>query len=198
MTTTDRRQWVSVDGDGSRDFISLEQVLLSMSYKDFKDVVDRDIRSNLDELTKKAESPKDRERLASLRAHHDALRAEAVCERWFQCLLRMKKSCEMTLAAKMTEDKAVRHEAMFLGTPDVAQQHHAAYLRWRAGALRFLTGVEETLTDANYHRNRHMTQASTLLAAIRRHRDESRAAFDDQDIDPIDEALWSVLDDNND
>lgn len=119
------------------------EILLMLELEEFYDVVDRDIRNNGN-----GDDPLPR-------FYREALRTEEVCERWYQGLVRMKKSTEMTIAAKGLDDRAARAKLESQGNRKKAGEEHVRHLKWRAGALRFLTGVEERLAEANYIRRLH-------------------------------------------
>lgn len=170
--------------------------LLEMPQKDFYKVVDQDTRGS--------SSP----------TYHAALRSEQiVVERWYQTLVAMKRSVEGTLAAKNSEAKARRIACLQVGDEAGALAVSGDHHTWRAGAIRFATGVSERLAEARFHRLRLYPQAVSaiaaaavlerdqmaerydmLLKAIRLHRSEILA---DADADPseADETLWDRLPD---
>lgn len=173
--------------------------LLALTNDAFRDLVDLDIRGRSDEAT------------------FTALRSALVVDRWYMTLVGMKKSVEGTLAAKQNdrriELKALRRKLANTGTAQAAEKVQAEidgvedrYLRWRGGALRFKTGVEQSLAEAAWRRRILVTgHAATLMReerdglderlralvkAVRNHRDKR----DDDEIDDLDEELYETLD----
>lgn len=175
-------------------------ILLTMDVQDFSDVVDRDIRGN--ERLQRDEQP-----LHAL--YSEALRGQDVCERWYQELVQMKKSTELTIAAKGMDDKARRAKLQSEGSHGKARDTYRHHLQWRAGAVRFLTGVEARLSEANYCRRKHWGSSlpshiiferdelsayvRLLRRAILEHRDDYLSHDGDEPSD-ADAKLWSVLD----
>lgn len=103
--------------------------LLNLPDKEFWALVDRDIRGTLPDV------------------EVEAIRSDAaLIERWYQALIRMKKSVEGTLGAKAADAKANRLTAELKNDPDTAKTVDAEHASWRAGAIRFKVGVEERLT----------------------------------------------------
>lgn len=176
-------------------------VLSALDVQAFSDIVDRDIRGN--DRLQNGEEPLEQE-------YADALRTAALCERWYQTLVRMKKSTELTISAKGMDDKNTRHRLETRGDRGKADDVRYKHLQWRAGAVRFLTGVEMRLAEANYCRRAHYGRSlpdhiveerdrlsekvRLLLRAIRLHRDEQLSLDGDEHSD-ADEELWALLDD---
>lgn len=183
-----RRERVRVQADDEA------AVMLMLTEGDFYNLVDKDVRSQLDP------------------ALAEKLRDPAVVERWYQTLLRMKRAVEGVISSKGAEDRAVQIELRSNRRLEEADKARAEFMRWRAGSIRFKTGVEEKLTEAAWRRrvavehllhtasqiernayaelNRHLTaQVEKLRDAITKHRDE----IDSDDATEIDEELWAVL-----
>lgn len=196
---------VTIDQEAAAATVpELIEELLTMGTSEFYEIVDRDIRSkSTNHHRRDGDGPLPDE-------VSQALRTREVTERWFQALVRMKKSTEMTIAGKATDDKVNRGALKARQQHSKADEERLRYLRWRAGALRFLTGVEETLTEANYYRRVHFANSypdtmaaerdrlseavRTLRQAIKTHRD----AFPHDESEPSDQdnELWAVLDDD--
>jgi hypothetical protein len=146
----------------------------------------------------------------------DALRSDpAVIERWYQALVRMKKSVEGTLAAKTADSKAQKLQCLLKtgdfgrAEPDLvgAQTIEMEYQRWRAGAIRFKVGVEEKLMAVRWLRSQAAPQliasaavlernimaerVRRLEAAIRAHRDQ---VLRDGGPHDGDDQLWNLAD----
>lgn len=180
-------------------------VLLELDERDFYNLVDRDVRGRLEaKLARKLRDP-------------------LVVERWYQTLLRMKKTVEGTIAAKTSETRGQRIELETFGTlstwrgPDVvsvehfqnprekAAEIHFAYLAWRAGSIRFKVGVEERLTEVSWRRKLVVSNLILSVAQVERNQfaDEVQrlrtaievhhSEIDRDDVTEQDEALWAVV-----
>lgn len=167
-----------------------------MSREEFAGVVDQEVRGR---------APRD---LAQ------ALRSPEVADRWYQQLVTMKKSAEAQLAAKSADDKEQRITLTLVARefPEKskemlrrADEVRAQYLKWRAGVLRFRSGVEERLAEASWRRrmstslipsaliderNQLLSQVSALTAAIKAHK---ASMADLEEADEADEALWRTI-----
>ncbi|HVL38511.1 MAG TPA: hypothetical protein VM328_03875, partial [Fimbriimonadaceae bacterium] len=165
--------------------------LLALDDDEFRRVVDRDVRA-----------PDPARQVA-------ALRHPAVVDRWRRCLTASKISVESQLAAKASELRAEAARAKASGSFDKKAYHEmvARYEDWRAGALRFKSGMEIRLTEARHLwtelemvsnlKKEHSllkervvrleTELAVAKAAIRNHRE---VAFEDGvEPEPIDEKL---------
>jgi hypothetical protein len=169
-----------------------------LSESDFRKLIDEDTRGK---------AP------ASLSAQ---LRSPECVGRWYETLLAMQKSVEGQLAAKAAESRGA--QADFRARLEQTPAREARAIRaemgyreskdetWRAGALRFKSGLEEKLIEARRllrefddpivsertaeERNRALARIATLEDAIRHHRDEFPT--DDQPSE-IDLFLWSHI-----
>lgn len=175
-------------------------VLIGMGEQDFFNIVDRDIRG--DERLQPGELPLDP-------LYSEALRTPAVCDEWYQALARMKKSTEYTLAAKGQDDKRFRLQLEADGNFVGARELRGRHLKWRAGAVRFLTGVEARLMEANHERRKNFANAlpsqitmerdrlsetvRELRSAISTHREDFLSHDGDEPSD-ADTLLWAMLD----
>lgn len=123
---------------------------LDLPNEDFRDLVDEEVRGITDEAISRA------------------LRDPVLMERWYLTLVQMKKSVESQLGAKRSD--LVRH----IGARDYPSRV-AEYHRWRAGSLRFKSGVEERLLEVRAMRFKGVTnpwkRTQRLLDAIIEHRD---------------------------
>lgn len=169
-----------------------------MSREEFADLVDQEVRGR------------------ASGALSQGLRAPEVADRWYQQLVTMKKSAESQLAAKAAEDKQQRI-TLLLAAEDTASpeqardlrrradEARAQFLKWRAGVLRFRSGVEERVAEASWcrrmstslipaalidERNQLLQQVSTLTEAIVTHR---QSIGDLEDVDEADDVLWATI-----
>jgi hypothetical protein len=157
--------------------------LLSLPNDAFRTLVDADLRGKGDQS------------LAKL------LRSEEVCERWYSTINGMAKSVEGQLAAKRADLEATTlslesdiQVAEARGDESLAAQLRLALMeaqqkdaKWRAGILRFKTGLEEVHAEARRirdsfkgsffesylaeERNIALARVRDLEDGIRRHRD---------------------------
>jgi hypothetical protein len=79
---------------------------------------------------------------------HAGLRVPAVVPRWLRQLRKMELSVSGTLEARDADHEVARIEAILGGDERRALELRRDHLRWRAGAVRFRTGVRETLLEA--------------------------------------------------
>jgi hypothetical protein len=142
------------------------------------------------------------------------LRSAECAPRWYEALLAMQNSVDGQLAAKSAESRAAqaRLQARFEEALSSKQRREiraeiarrkAADEQWRAGALRFKSGLEDKLIEARRvlrelddssivgARNRSMARVAILEDAIRRHHADFRAEDEPSDSDL---ALWAHLD----
>ena len=184
--------------------------LVDMPDEDFRAVVDADLRRN----------SRNRPHLPPEVAA--ALREPRHVPRWHMTLSRMDKSVEGQLAARADDyekelawsrrrtleleaelDAALEEGQTFkadetrkrlrevrLQQEQLTEQHH----RGRASTLRFKTGLDEALLEAQYLRDRLQGDARVreLEEAIRAHRQELTAS-EELEAGSADEKLWSVL-----
>lgn len=141
------------------------------------------------------------------------LRGPLIVERWYHALQIMQRSVEGQLAAKKAEAKSKKAELLRQPNGKVQwQQYNRSANIWRAGALRFKSGLEMALFEADKlryqisgvdrtkaalnERNLAIAEAERLKIAIRAHRDHvlgrcTEECDGDQCI--ADDELWSVL-----
>lgn len=121
----------------------------------------------------------------------ETLRDPLLIDRWYHTLLQMKKSVESQLGAKRSD---------VLKNRRYSEQDVADFHRWRAGAVRFKSGVEDRLLEIR--RIRGIVQPDTeaikrernaLLRAIDDHRQTVLQEFEADEISDADRALWSAL-----
>lgn len=157
--------------DGNRRRIEADDppaVLLELDEKDFYNLADRDVRGRLE---------------ASIATK---LRDPIVNERWYQTLLRMKKTVEGTIAAKTHETKGQRMELESMGTitswrgneivsvdhfddpKQKAVEIYTQFMAWKAGSIRFKVGVEERLTEVAWRRKRITANLLLSVSQIER------------------------------
>jgi hypothetical protein len=143
------------------------------------------------------------------------LRAPDCAPRWYRTLRAMQQSVEGQLASKNSESDAVMLEYKakleLLGDDDVQraliiaemQRRKARDKTWRAGALRFKSGLEDKLLEARQlmpddmiseriadERNRALGLVVNLKHAIQRHHDDFPK---DEEPSDSDLELWRVL-----
>lgn len=169
--------------------------LLAMDDEPFRSLVNDEIRGNAaPEVTKLLRSPE-------------------LVERWYNALQIMQKSVEGQLAAKKAEAKSKKTELSRLpnGRQKWLQYNKSANI-WRAGALRFKSGLEMALFEADRlrysingvdrtkraieERNISIAEAERLKSAIRAHKAHVLGKCPEEcdgDFCVADEELWSVL-----
>jgi hypothetical protein len=82
-----------------------------------------------------------------------ALRSDAVRPRWILHLRRLLNAANGTIEARDAEAEADRLDAVANGDETLATDIERRHLRWRAGAVRFRTGVQERLLEATADRH---------------------------------------------
>lgn len=165
------------------------QKLLAMPELDFRSIIDDDTRDKVS---------------AELAA---GLRSPQVVGRWYEALMAMQMSVEGQLAAKTAESKGrVAHLKAQGKDATLVQFEQAKFERWKAGAIRFKSGLEQKLLEAKRilrdandplisdrtaeERNRALARVALLEDAIRRHRDAFPREDDPSDAD---EELWGYV-----
>jgi hypothetical protein len=143
------------------------------------------------------------------------LRQPECVPRWYQTLIGMQKSVEGQLAAKAAESRAAQadYRAQLEHTSDRSirverLKRESRDESWRAGALRFKSGLEERIIEARQilremedplvavsdriveDRNRALTRVAALEAAIRRHHAEFPP---DDEPSEADIELWQTV-----
>lgn len=154
--------------------------LLKMPEEDFRAVVDDEVRG-VEELDPKTAK---------------ALRDPLVADRWYYALVSMKKSVEGQLGAKRSD--LLKHRS--------PPRDRTEYHRWRAGALRFKSGVEERLLEVRSRRhslthidtvqeerNVALAQMQNLKTAITSHKTSVLSDFADDEVSDADRTLWSAI-----
>lgn len=132
-----------------------------------------------------------------VQALRSRLREPEVIERTHLCLVSMKKSVEGQLAARRAD--FIKERASLRSNPPGQRSAEERYHAWRAGALRFKSGVEEFMLTVRGNREKptgdnYYLAYHTLRQAIERHREAVQASLaNDEDTD-ADDVLWSVLD----
>ena len=129
----------------------------------------------------------------------DALLDPSVIDRTHLTLVGMKKSVEGQLAAKKVDYQ--RDRARFKDDPKIVREIEDKYYAWRAGALRFKSGVEAFMLPVRSKMNRPLREDNfylayeTLRQAITKHREiVTKALEESRDPGDADEILWSFLD----
>lgn len=164
--------------------------LRSLSQDDFRRVVDDDIRGR------------------SSGDVREALRSSGLVDRWVETLESALVSVEGQLAANDADWGAKEAEFESSGDHVALLAEKAKNDRWRAGALRFRTGVQQTLIEARRlaaaqekessevdrltrERDRAMARAFMLEDAIRSHKQNFPTEDEpsDNDLD-----LWKKVD----
>lgn len=126
------------------------------------------------------------------------LREPEVVERTHLCLVSMKKSVEGQLAARRAD--FVKERGTLRSNPPGQRAADERYHTWRAGALRFKSGVEDFMLTVRGSREKPTGESyylayQTLRLAIEKHKDAVEFALaNDRDTDDADALLWSVLD----
>lgn len=157
--------------------------LESMPEDQFRALVDQAVRGN-------PEDPKTH----ALRVN---LMAPEVVDRTHIALISMKKSVEGQLAARRADYIKER----LRDRPGERSALEQRYRTWRAGALRFKSGVEEYLLTVRPPRrersaDNYYLAYETLRQAIAKHKATVLALQNDDEETDADDVLWSVLDED--
>lgn len=125
----------------------------------------------------------------------DQLKSPEVVDRTYLALVAMKKNVEGQLAAKKADyikDRS-RHT-----DPHEIREVEREYQTWRAGALRFKSGVEEFMVSIRGKRDRpedsYYLAYETLRQAILLHKASVQAALENDEDTNADEILWATVD----
>lgn len=157
------------------------QVLSTLSDDDFEGLVNQDVRGQLDSATS-----------ALLREPENVFR-------WYNSLNSLKKSVEAQFVVKKAELAEFR---LVNATEDEWRQAVAEHERWKAGAVRFKTGVEKRIAEAKQlriavSRDEVMGRISSDLHEARGKLELYRQAIvahkNAEDADQADEDLYSIL-----
>lgn len=152
--------------------------LLLLPDDEFRHLVDEDVRNQLD------------------KARAGLLRNDPrVVDRWLYTLLTMKQSVEGQLAAKAAEANGERASSLATGNKRAWLDFTQKYERWRAGALRFKSGLEAALLEARRLKDAQdggAGEAAILRKAIIAHRDHICSDICD-DTCTADRILWSLV-----
>jgi hypothetical protein len=159
----------------------MKLVLSTLSDEDFEDLVNQDVRGQLD-------------REISLQ-----LREPENVYRWYNSLNSLKKSVEAQFVVKKAELSEQRLENP---TEDEWLRTVAEHERWKAGAVRFKTGVEKRIAEAKQLRiaiskDEVMGRISSDLHEARGKAELYRQAIlahrSAEDADQADDQLYSIL-----
>lgn len=165
-----------------------------LSDKDFRDLVDQELRKEHPQTT-----PAERQRLTIAA---EQLRSPEAINRWVSVLEIMKSSVETQLGAKLAEIKKLH------GT--IPQIDYEAKLRtyqaWKPGTARFLHSVNQRLLEARAIRLRlfgvlyptRLTEernlaSQSLLDLIRAIEIHRQTVLEEYDPTDADETLWETL-----
>lgn len=153
---------------------------LELSDDEFRTLLDAAIRGNMDNITV------------------EALKSDPCLDRTYAALISMKKSVEGQLAAKRADYVIERSRTPKHRIAEVERKYQA----WRAGALRFKTGVEEFLSsvrppsspdsDLRSERNRLLIENEAFRQAIHDHWAHHCTPQCDVRC-TADEALWKLI-----
>lgn len=158
---------------------------------DLQTVSDDTFRSIVDEAVRgHSEDP-------NIRSMRAKLTEPQVVDRTHLALVGMKKSVEGQLAARRAD--YVKERSLHRSNPTLLRESEERYQAWRAGALRFKSGVEDFMLSVRGKREKppdnYYLAYSTLRQAITQHRATVEAAIKDGlDTESADDALWAVLD----
>lgn len=158
--------------------------LLNMDDDEFRQAVDQEVRGTL---------PTE----VSL-----ALRDPRLSQRWYLALIQMKKSVESQLGAKRSDLVNMRETDNGRWDQELANFH-----RWRAGAVRFKSGVEERLIEIRRsrlvvfpteevlteQRNWALEKMQCLVKGIVEHQRTVSQEYD-EDVSDADKKLWKLVD----
>lgn len=155
--------------------------LLAIPEADFRSIVDDAIRGHLTtEMAERLKSPE-------------------IIERTYLTLVSIKKNVEGQLAAKRAD--YIKNRSLMHGDTVGLRATEEAYQTWRAGALRFKSGVEEFMVSIRVLREKSglsenfYMRYQELKQAVVQHRDHW---CDDKCADECtaDKALWKVLEEH--
>lgn len=136
------------------------------------------------------------------------LRSPEVVDRWFSTLLQMTKSVEGQLSARALD--WTRTKLQLESNSSAFEREQQNYLTWKAGIIRFKTGLDEYLVEARHLRDKLLgrnlenalldelsvtrARVRTLEEAISQHRDTICSDPDADDAhEEADEALWDLI-----
>lgn len=174
--------------------------LLDLTEPDFRALVDREVRgvSGTTDMTPAeiAQLRKELEELAPL------LRDPQIIERWHLALIQMKKSVESQLSSRRSDQVKYIHTL----SRQQYERKLADYHKWRAGAVRFKSGVEDRLLEirsARHHsfpdaqvieeqRNWALTMNHQLVTGILEHKNTVLKEYAD-DVSEADVQLWGLV-----
>ena len=186
--------------------------LLTMDDKEFRQVVDQDLRKDSSNKRARAELPE---------GVSKALRDPDVAKRWLNHLSQMQRTVEGTLAAREAESESKRSsirqqifEAEASREPTahlraLLEEEKKNYLYSRAGTLRFKSGLDETALEARAiverhdveayrsqvfkERNSYAARTEELEKAIREHKEDFYDEEDDLEPSKADLRLWGLV-----
>lgn len=186
--------------------------LLAMDDKEFRQVVDQDLRKDSSNKRARADLPE---------GVSKALRDPDVAKRWLNHLSQMQRTVEGTLAAREAESESKRanirqqiFEAEANREPTahlraLMEEEKKNYLYSRAGTLRFKSGLDETWLEARAiverydteayrnqvfkERNNFAARTEELEKAIREHKEDFYAEEDDLEPSKADLRLWGLV-----
>lgn len=154
--------------------------LMAIPEEEFRAVVDAAVRGHLDVAT------------------IEKLKSPEVVERSYLTLISMKKNVEGQLAAKRAD--YVKSRSQLRNKMGELQDAEERYQTWRAGALRFKSGVEEFMVSIRSRRERpgverdYYIPFQTLKHAILQHRDHICDADCETEC-TADVNLWAIAED---
>lgn len=127
----------------------------------------------------------------------ELLRHPSVVDRTHLTLVAMKKNVEGQLAAK--REDYIRQKGNHVNAKEL-REIEDGYHRWRAGALRFKSGVEEFMLSTRSKRERtddgYYLAYESLRQAVLNHKATVSALLEqDKDTDEADARLWSLVED---
>lgn len=186
--------------------------LLAIDDKEFRQVVDQDLRKDSSNKRARADLPE---------GVSKALRDPDVAKRWLNHLSQMQRTVEGTLAAREAESESKRanirqqiFEAEANREPTahlraLMEEEKKNYLYSRAGTLRFKSGLDETWLEARAiverydteayrnqvfkERNNFAARTEELEKAIREHKEDFYAEEDDLEPSKADLRLWGLV-----
>ena len=143
--------------------------LINMPEEQFRSIVDKEVRGTLDAAT------------------GEMLRHPRLVDRWYYALVSMKKSVESQLSSKRSDILKVP------GPVNSRSSEWSDYHRWKAGAIRFKSGVEDRLLEIRRTHGRPTDRAAQLEQAILDHKSKVLADFAPDEVSDADTGLWHVV-----
>ena len=147
--------------------------LLRLHSEAFKSIVNNDIRGESDDETARS------------------LRSPLVMERWYNSLVATKRSIETQFATFKIERLQKQASSEKANDARIYDDFMEEKNKWRVGALRFKSSVEEKIAEAKTFIRQERTDVLAVRQAILDHK--TRCINDPDHAEDWDEELWNSL-----